>query len=191
MKLEEESHPLAKFRKNMHHANLVGNPPGALRGMAMEMSQQEKKSKKKKRKQVQKMSMMSKKAAISDSESDEDEQSINDYEDLRKSTRTQFQEAEAATEYCETHYYKNPNVFNPNTVQENPFWVDFANHIIKTGSLNNFVSSNFIFATNGDTQAWSILGLMNLPYESPRQIMKSLGGKGIKITATDNLVLYK
>ena len=130
-----------------------------------------------------------KKKAESSDEDDISEE--DDYQDLRASTRTQFQEAEAATEYWEAHYYKNFNVFNPSTVQENPFWVDFANHIIKTGSPNGFVSSNFIFATNGDTQAYSVLGLMDLPYESPRQIMKSLGGKGIKITASENLVLYK
>ena len=178
MKLEEECSKEYIWLNEARSSNrLMGYAP---RGMAMTDKVQRRSAGKKKEKEV-----------FKESYNDEDDISFDDYEDLRKSTRTQFQEAEAATEYCETHYYRNPNVFNPNTVQENPFWVDFANHIIEKGSLNNFVSSNFIFATNGDTQAWSVLSLMNLPYESPRQIMKSLGGKGIKITATDNLVLYK
>ena len=36
-----------------------------------------------------------------------------DYMEDRKTTKTQFQEAEAATEYWETHYYKIQNVLNP------------------------------------------------------------------------------
>ena len=62
---------------------------------------------------------------------------------------------------------------------------------MENGSPLNFVSANFIFATSGETQSASVLSLLNLPYESPRQSLQSLGGKGVKIVATDHLVLYK
>ena len=74
---------------------------------------------------------------------------------------------------------------------ENPFWVDLANHIVKSGSLNDFVSPNFIYATDGETQKVSVVSFLNLPFESPTQSLESLGDKGVKITASDNLVLYK
>ena len=46
---------------------------------------------------------------------DEEEYKVDkcDYSEERKTTKTQFQEAEAATEYWETHYYKNQNILNP------------------------------------------------------------------------------
>ena len=46
---------------------------------------------------------------------DDEEYNVDkcDYSEERKATKTQFQEAEAATEYWETHYYKNQNVLNP------------------------------------------------------------------------------
>lgn len=114
-----------------------------------------------------------------------------EYREERKVTRSQFQETEAASEYAETHYYKNPNVFNPSLISENPFWVDFANHIVNTGSTKDFISSNFIYATQGDIQSIAVLSLLSLPNESQRQSLQPLGSKGVTITATDNLILFK
>lgn len=36
-----------------------------------------------------------------------------------------------------------------------------------------------------------MISFLDLPYESPKQLLQSLGGKGVTITAADNLVLYK
>ena len=116
----------------------------------------------------------------------------NDFEQVRKTTKVQFQEAEISTEYSETHYYKNPNILNSGLVQENAFWVDFAQHIVDKGTYEDFMSSNFILATNGHTQTIGVLSVISLPYTSPRQNIKSHGGKGIDIvSAVDNLILFK
>ena len=136
--------------------------------------------------------MMAKK----DMESDDDEDSSgsednDDYDELRKTTKVQFQEAEVATEYCETHYYNNPHILNPGLIEENEFWVDFAQHIVYNGTYDKFMSSNFISATTGHTQAIGVLSVISLPWTAPRQDIKSHGGRGVDISAVDNMILFK
>jgi len=71
--------------------------------------------------------------------------------DERRTTRVQFQEAESAVEYCETHYYKNPNIYS-NLIGDNTFWSDLATHIVETGSIDGFLSSSLMFACQNKTE---------------------------------------
>jgi hypothetical protein len=58
----------------------------------------------------------------------------------RKQAKTQFQELEKASEYCETHYFNNTNMNNPHTIRPNKFWADFAQHILNQGDTHKFIT---------------------------------------------------
>lgn len=114
---------------------------------------------------------------------------LEDYD--RSATRTQFQQTETAVEYAETQYYKNYLLFNSTLVNENEFWVDLANYILENGTLEGFVSSNFIYSIMNQTCSVSSISLMNLPFTSPSHSYKSIGGKGIEITVKENTIIFK
>jgi hypothetical protein len=76
-------------------------------------------------------------------------------------------------------------------VPQNSFWADYAQHIVDTGSVLDFVSSNLIFATAGQTQKLAVLSVLALTRLSIETNLTSYGGKGINITAEDNLILFK
>lgn len=114
-----------------------------------------------------------------------------DYEEERTQSRIQFQEAEVACEYCETHYYNNPNPVNQHLITDNAFWSDLATHIAQTGAIAGFLTSNFVHASSGLTQTVAVMSLLALPMASPAHQLKSKGGKGIHISASDNMILFK
>ncbi|CAI2378280.1 unnamed protein product [Moneuplotes crassus] len=122
-------------------------------------------------------------ASYDDYKSDEEEM-------IRRRAKMQFQEAEAAVEYCETHYYQSPEI-HYNIINENLFWRDFSQHIVKEGSVENFLSSNFILAVGNNTENIAALSVLALPFQSPADGTKEHGGKGVEINAVENLILLK
>ena len=118
---------------------------------------------------------------------DEDDDSDASYQ---KQARMEFQEAEVAVEYCETHYYGSPDI-QYRKIKENLFWSDFAQHIVKTHTTDNFLSSNFIIAIVNMTESLAALSVLSLPFHPPKNIITPHGGKGNKIEAAENLILLK
>jgi len=109
----------------------------------------------------------------------------------RQKAKTQFQELENASEYCETHYYKNTNQRVPDLVAPNRFWKDFANHIIENQDTHNFISPNFIYATNNTTELFAMFALMDLPFNEQSHNINIEGDKGIKVKAASNFIVFK
>ena len=108
----------------------------------------------------------------------------------RKETKTQFQELEKASEYCETHYYNNTNMMNPYLISHNKFWEDFAQHIISEGDTHNFITSNFIYV-NSTVELLAMLAIMDLPFDEPNHNIGIHGDKGIKVQAASNFIVFK
>lgn len=109
----------------------------------------------------------------------------------RNQVKTQFQELENASEYCETHYFKNTNMRVPNLISANKFWDDFAHHILKEGKPHGFVSENFIYATNSTTELIMMLAVIDLPFDEPTHRIGIEGNKGIKVDTAGNMAVFK
>ena len=91
-------------------------------------------------------------------------------------------------EYCETNYYKitSPNVHIP----ENQFWSALAQNLVKGGNIP-FITEHFMTAVNSTTEFIAAQALVDLPFESINHKFEASGGRGIKIHANSNLVLFK
>lgn len=109
----------------------------------------------------------------------------------RTKAKTQFQELENVSEYCETHYYNNTKMRNPELVKSNPFWADFANHIVAEGDTHNFVTPNFIYATNSLTEIIAMLAILDLPFTESNHAVSIEGDKGVKVSSASNFVVFK
>jgi hypothetical protein len=109
----------------------------------------------------------------------------------RTQAKTQFQELENASEYCETHYFKNTNQRVPHLVSANKFWDDFATHIVEKGDTHNFVSPNFMYACNNLTEILAMMAIMDLPYFDLNHTINIEGDKGIKVKSASNFVVFK
>jgi hypothetical protein len=122
---------------------------------------------------------------------DEENLFDGDFEQERRTVRTQFQQTETTLEYAEMHYYNDSTYFNTQKVTENPFWVDFADYILENETVEKFVSSNFVYSGNNDTQLAATLAVLDLPDVSPDHIYNPVGAKGIEITIKENAILFK
>ena len=109
----------------------------------------------------------------------------------RQQVRSQFQELEKASEYCETHYFQNIKLRDPNLIKANRFWEELAEHILSEGRIQGFISSSFIYATNSTTELMSMLALLELPFEEQNHSISIEGNKGIQVTASSNMIVFK
>jgi hypothetical protein len=109
----------------------------------------------------------------------------------RKKVKSQFQELEDANEYCETHYYGNTEMRVPELVKPNEFWSDFAKHVVETKDVHNFISPNFIYACNSTTEIIAMMAILDLSFNEPNHTINIEGDKGIKITSSSNLIIFK
>jgi hypothetical protein len=109
----------------------------------------------------------------------------------RTRAKTQFQELENASEYCETHYFKNTNQRVPHLVSANKFWDDFATHIVEKGDTHNFISPNFMYACNNLTEILAMMAILDLPYFELNHTINIEGDKGIKVKSASNFVVFK
>jgi hypothetical protein len=109
----------------------------------------------------------------------------------RKQAKTQFQELEKASEYCETHYFNNTNMNNPHTIRPNKFWADFAQHILNQGDTHKFITPNFIYACNSTVEVMTMLAILDLKFDEPNHKISIKGDKGINIDAAGNYIVFK
>ena len=108
----------------------------------------------------------------------------------RKQNKTQFQELENASEFCETHYYSNTNMRNPSIISQNNFWHDFAHHIISQGDTHGFITPNFT-SVSSTVELIVMLAIIDLPFDEPNHAISIEGDKGIKVDAASNSVVFK
>ena len=110
--------------------------------------------------------------------------------DQRKQNKTQFQELENASEFCETHYYNNTNMRNPSIISQNNFWYDFAKHIVSHGDTHGFTTPNFT-SVSSTVELIVMLAILDLPFDEPNHVISIEGDKGIKVDAASNFVVFK
>ena len=108
----------------------------------------------------------------------------------RKQNKTQFQELQNASEFCETHYYNNTNMRNPTIISQNSFWYDFAQHIISHGDTHGFITPNFT-SVSSTVELIVMLAILDLPFDEPNHAISIQGDKGIKVDAASNFVVFK
>ena len=100
----------------------------------------------------------------------------------------EFEKPGVAKEYKERHYYvqahKNQNI-------ENPFWLDFAEHILNNKSFENFLSKYALYNNIDFNEFLLILSIIGLPIESLKHEYKRIpGSRLISITLNSNLILF-
>ena len=79
-----------------------------------------------------------------------------------------FKQMESTKEYQETYYYKILfETSTKNLIEENKFWCDFGNFLVKKASnSSSFLSSNIIVATNNINEILLALSVLDVPFES-------------------------
>lgn len=111
--------------------------------------------------------------------------------EIRQTQPSQFQALEEACEFCETNYYGNNSLASTHIFKHHKFWSDLAEHIVKTGSIEGFQTSSFVFAYNKLTEMLCSWAVLDLDFESKKHIIRSSGSKGISIKAAGNLIVFK
>ena len=105
-----------------------------------------------------------------------------------------FKEVEKTGEYCETHYFGekgNPFDISNKKVEMTSFWVDLANHLVKSGSVGNFLSANFIYCSKDETSIVAAIALLDLPWNTDSHGYKPTDNQGLEIKASNNLVIFQ
>ena len=110
------------------------------------------------------------------------------FEKAIKEMGEEFEKPGVAKEYKERHYYiqahKNQNI-------ENPLWLDFAEHILKNKSFENFLSKYVLYNTIDFNEFLLILSVIGLPVESLKHEYNRIpGSRFISITLNSNLILF-
>jgi hypothetical protein len=110
------------------------------------------------------------------------------FETAIKEMGEEFEKPGVAKEYKERHYYISAH---KNQNRENPLWLDFAEHILKNKSFENFLSKYVLYNSIDFNEFLLILSVIGLPIESLKHEYKRVpGSRLISITLNSNLILF-
>ncbi|KAL4493494.1 hypothetical protein ABPG72_007502 [Tetrahymena utriculariae] len=95
-------------------------------------------------------------------------------------------------QYCERHYLnqKDEHFYGKELISANSFWLEFAQNILETSQISNFLSSKFLECNKSHTEMVLVLSVLNLPFNSPNHNQYSAQGKDQVIQAADNFLLF-
>ncbi|KRX08037.1 hypothetical protein PPERSA_06215 [Pseudocohnilembus persalinus] len=91
-------------------------------------------------------------------------------------------------EYSERHYSTGESN-SQHLVPMNQFWIDFAQHILETKSLNGFLSNNILFAANHIIEMTFVIAVSDMPSEVPEH-QQSTSEKKLTVIPGGNLLLF-
>ena len=104
---------------------------------------------------------------------------------IAEKNQIEFEKPGTAKEYKERHYLKSSHSNPCNSI----LFLDFADHLIKTKSVKNFVSKYILDnSKNIDELVWQ-LSIIDLPLKSVKHGYKRIPNRQIEITPASNLVL--
>ena len=91
----------------------------------------------------------------------------------------------------ETNYYKQTHLSSSQyLIPINPFWRDYAEHIA-SGAKTPFLSANFIRNAENTVAALLTFAFLDLPFEPVNHSYKTNEGRGVEISATSSIILFK
>ena len=110
------------------------------------------------------------------------------YQNALKDIGGEFEKPGVAKEYKERHYYIKEH---KNNDIENPLWLDFAEHILKNKSHENFLSKYVLYNIINFNEFLLILSIIGLPIESEKHEYERItNSRLISITPGSNLILF-
>ena len=102
-----------------------------------------------------------------------------------------FENLEKTKEYVERSYFGKSERDFRNFINLNQFWVDLASHIIKNADFSNFLSSNFIYATQNHSEMILALSFTDLSHLQNNYQMNTLPQRRLAILAENsNLLIF-
>ena len=76
-------------------------------------------------------------------------------------------------------------------INENLYWADLATYLISnSGSLKDFLSSNFTIAVKNPNEAAFALSLLDLPFNEEGHGFKASEGRAVEIKAACNMIIF-
>ena len=113
------------------------------------------------------------------------QRSYNKAAQIAENAQVEFEKPGTAKEYKERHYLKSSHSDPCNSI----LFLDFADHLIKTKSVKNFVSKYILDNSQTiDELIWQ-LSIIDLPLKSVKHGYKRIPNRQIEITPSSNLVL--
>ncbi len=115
--------------------------------------------------------------------------------DKRERASRLFRQIEKTKEYAENNYYhRRISDQGADLVQVNPFWQDYANHVVQAAD-KPFLSANFGYASRNFTEAMFVLSVLDLPFaaEKPEAVAGAAKGKeslSMTITASGPTIAF-
>ena len=111
----------------------------------------------------------------------------NAFEKAKMDMGAEFEKPGVAKEYKERHYF----IKNHKNDIKNPLWLDFAEHILKNKSYENFLSKNILYNDIEFNEFLLILSIIGLPVESIKHEYKRVSNSRlISIKPESNLILF-